>query len=556
MSTITDRLYGPQTLTLEAAPLTVRAAADDAPADSATGREFTGIAVPWDTPISLWGFREQFAPGSIETGESVLVCWRHDDPIGRVTVSEDTDEGWQIDGSISDTARGQEAATLLLDGVISKLSIRFEPLEWTETKQDDGTSLITYTRARVDEVSLVPIPAYETASISSVRHRPSTPSKEATTMPQSTEPQVTTAELNEVRSGLDELTRRVELIPGHTGDDQADPGAQLRAAAGSFGEFVAKVIAGDEAATRAYAGVVLDDVFIDSTDSSWVGRVRKLIEARTPLTDFFNHTKDLPPKGNTVEYGELELSTLQVDKQAAEGDPLSYGKVSIQSGNSAPVITLGGWTDMSRQAIERSPYSVVDLAFRGFAIAYATRLEQMTRTLLSDTYAARVALGGSSVIDFAALDADTTLESDDLIDLLIAIAERYQDSPYSADGLLVASDVFKRFAHVPEDRKALQITAAPTDKVGTLTISSAEANLSNLKVSMWPGAAAGSAAVVDRQALRVQESPGAPFRLQDGDITNLTQQFSVYGYAAAYSELPEGIVPVVGADTEIGEVAP
>lgn len=549
MPTVSDRTHGPQTLTIDPAPVAVRAAAAG---DTATGREFSGIAVPFNTPIDIYGFREQFAPGSIETGDDVLVCWRHDDPIGRVTAHQDTDEGWSVDGSISDTTRGQEAATLLRDGVIRKLSVRFEPLEWTESKGDDGVSLITYTRARVDEVSLVPIPAYDDASISSVRHRPTT-EKEATPMPNTTDSQVTAADLNEVRSGLDELTRRVELIPAHTTDDTPDPVAQLRAVATSFGEFIAKIARGDEAAMRAYDGVVLDDVLIDSTDTSWVGRVRRLLDARTPLTNFFNHTRDLPPTGNTVEYGELELSTLAVGEQATEGDPLSYGKVSIQAGQSAPVITLGGWTDMSRQSIERSPYSVVDLAFRGFAIAYATKLEQLTSTLLSTTYAARVTAGGAAVIDFAAFDTDTVLDADDLIDLLLTIAERYQDSPYSADGVLVASDVFRRLAHVPEKRKALQITAAPTDKVGTLMISSAEANLSNLPFSVWPGAAAGAAAVVDKQALRVQESAGAPFRLQDGDITNLTQQFSVYGYAAAYAEMPEGIVPIVGFDTETGE---
>ena len=42
-------------------------------------------------------------------------------------------------------------------------------------------------------------------------------------------------------------------------------------------------------------------------------------------------------------------------------------------------------------------------------------------------------------------------------------------------------------------------------------------------------------------------SPGAPFRLQDENIVNLTKQFSVYGYVAAYSEFPEGLVPIVPA---------
>lgn len=542
MPTIADRTTGPQTLTIDAAQL--RAAAPAGDQGAATGREFTGIAVPWDTPIEIFGFREQFAPGSIEPAANVLICWRHDDPIGRVPAYRDAEAGWEIDGILSQTARGDEAATLLRDGVIDKLSVRFVPLEWTETTDDPEGPLVTYTRARVDEVSLVPIPAYATAAISAVRSATTTTEKETPAMPET----VTPADMSEVRASLDELTRRVELLPA-AGADTAGPHplAQFR----SYGEYVARVAAGDEAATRAYAGVVSGDVLADDTAPDWARNVRRLVDARTPLTNFFNHTRDLPPTGNTVEYGALELSTLKVDQQLAEGDPLAYGKVSLQTGQTAPIITLGGWTDMSRQSIERSPYSVVDLAFRGFAIAYATRLEALTAAGLLDTYNARVAAGGSAVLDVAGFDTDAVLEADDLIDLLVSIADRYQTSPYSPDALLVASDVFRRLAHVPEDRKALQITAAPTDKVGTLSISSAEANLSNLTVSVWPGAPAGAAAVVDRQAIRVQESPGAPFRLQDEDITTLTKQFSVYGYAARYAELPEGIVPVTGFATEV-----
>ena len=46
------------------------------------------------------------------------------------------------------------------------------------------------------------------------------------------------------------------------------------------------------------------------------------------------------------------------------------------------------------------------------------------------------------------------------------------------------------------------------------------------------------------EAIVIQESPGAPFRLSDQDITDLTNVFSVYGYAAHYAPAPSAIVPV------------
>ena len=104
---------------------TCRSAPRTTPADS-----FTGVGVPYGETIDLFGMRERFEPGSVELdGDGVpsLVLWRHDEPIGRITAGRDTDAGFEIDGQLSDTPRGREAATLLRDGVITRLSIGFRP---------------------------------------------------------------------------------------------------------------------------------------------------------------------------------------------------------------------------------------------------------------------------------------------------------------------------------------------------------------------------------------------------------------------------------------------
>ena len=93
-------------------------------------REFVGVAVPWDKPAEIrdWfgSYTETFERGSVTVPDSgkVLLYWRHDEPIGLVVEHSDTEEGWEIRGRISKTARGDEAYELLRDGVVNSLRVK------------------------------------------------------------------------------------------------------------------------------------------------------------------------------------------------------------------------------------------------------------------------------------------------------------------------------------------------------------------------------------------------------------------------------------------------
>lgn len=517
-----------RTTSITLAPNAIRAAA---PTETATGREFSGVAVPWNTPIEIFGLREQFLPGSIETPDAgVLVCWRHDEPIGRVTGNRDSDAGWEIDGALSDTTLARDAATLLRDEVITSLSIRFDPLESTVDK--DG--LVSYSRALVREVSLVPIPAYETAEITAVRSRPTqqNPSQEGPDVPTTEE----TQDLSEIRSSIDELGRRIELIGTAEETPEPHPLAQFR----SIGDYAQKLAAGDESAARAYTGGTSGDVLLPN-DVPWVGDLIRIMTQQQRVARAFTFTNDLPPTGKTLEYGKLGSDTTQVTEQAAEGDNLPFGKITLDSAN-APIKTFGGYTELTRQEIERSSRNILDLAFEAMAQSYAKRIELYVRGIVDTAHAARVTAG--DVVAVGGFDTDTVLEADDVLEMLITLAEKFDDRQRNLDGMLVARDVFLALSKVKEDKKILQITSAPTDKLGTLTISSVEANLSNLKVGLYPNWGAGKAMAFDKRAIKTQESPGAPTRLQDENIVNLSKSFSVYGYAASYAQIPDAIVPV------------
>lgn len=474
-------------------------------------REVSGIAVPWDTDASIGGFyTERIARGAVEGSEGVKLFWRHGEPIGRVTASRDTDEGWEITARISQTPRGDEVYTLLRDGVIDKFSIGFEPVEHLT---DEATGAVTRTKINVREVSLVPFPAYEDATVAQVR--------EAAT-PTEMEPhmsETTAADLSEIRASIEDLSREVALAK--TPSEPVEAGPQFR----SFGEYVKAVASGDEKALRAYAGATTGDTVIKD---GWLQDIYRIMRERQRVTSLFQHSYNLPGEGMNVEYGVVESDTTQVGVQAAEGDDLLFGKVSIGT-ETAPVKTLGGWSSLSKQSIERTSVNVLDLTFTALANKYATAIETLTRQTVN-----------AAVTGAAEVEGDLA-DQDGVVTWLIDLVESFEDDNLNLDGILVAKDVFLDLLAVPATDRILQVSQAPTDKLGTLTVRSLEGNIAGVKVTLLPGATAGTAFGYDSLAVKTLESPGAPLRLQDENVVNLTKDFSVYGYAASFVQFADGI---------------
>ena len=128
-------------------------------------REVSGIAVPYGQVADIGGaYQEQFVPGAIRSVDDVKLFWQHAEPIGKILEGRDTETGFEIRAKISDTPRGQEAYTLLKDGVINKFSVGFMPVE--QTKEGN---VVTRTLVDLKEVSLVSFPAFAGASVSEVR---------------------------------------------------------------------------------------------------------------------------------------------------------------------------------------------------------------------------------------------------------------------------------------------------------------------------------------------------------------------------------------------------
>lgn len=515
----------PETLeTRETLELTVRAEVD------AEARTVRGLAVPYNETISVWGMRERLAPGSVE-GDGAKLFFRHSEPIGIVTSGADSDAGWNIAAKISTTARGDEAYTLARDGVLDGLSIGFEPLEWHIERDDELDADVTvYTRVRVREVSLVPFPAYPSATITEVRearHHKETP---AMGDQQNTD----TDALVEIREEVRDLGRRLSAVT-----DNPQERAAVTIDTRNAGQILKAIVAGDEDVIReyneiqerAYEGGVLADAV---HRPAWVGDLTRIFDASSGvLADVFA-TGTLPEQGESIEYAQLKANTITVE-EVAEGEDIPMGKVSLET-KTAPVKTYAGGTELSRKSIERASINVVNTSLEALSQAAGVRKKLVLRAAFDELVAARKTAG-----DVVTVPALAEADAYDWLDALIDAATNLEDKGATIDAAIVSKDVFKSLIRLETaGHRVFRVGGDRT--IGELDLTGLNGDIAGLTVRLDTGAGAGSASFVNGRAIRAYDSPLVS--LSDDKISNLTKQFAVYRYGAVAPEVPGFVVPV------------
>lgn len=496
-------------------------------------REFDGLGVPYGEEIEHMFGAEMFDRGCIEDAENARVLWQHREPIGVITSSRDTDAGFEVTGKISRTDRGNEAMTLLNDGVVRSLSIGFEPIEYTVEKREGLEDLIHWTRVRAREFSLVTFPAYDSAEISTVRtaHTPKETKMETDTL--------TRDDLQPIEQRMEDIGRQLSALG--TGGGNEDIGHQF----GSMGDFLKRLAGGDSEAAefhRAYTGATTADTVMKP---AFLGDYVKLVTERRRIVNQFTQGT-LPKDGMSVDYFQLDEDTTQVGKQAAEGDDLVYGKITLKSAN-APVSTYGGWTELSKQAIERATVPALNITLRALALRYA----RTTNAAVAAVYAQLIADHLAAFNDVetpdlnAAVQLAATPTATNWLDLIVDAALRYEERGYAIGGLNVSVDVFKQLNNLKDgDQRLMRVYGDGVNQVGELNLTQVQGNLAGCKVSLLPNTAGSVAAFYDPVAIETLESPNAPAQLQDDNIINLSKQFSVYGYQAVLAPFKDAIVPI------------
>jgi len=471
-------------------------------------REVSGVAVPFNETIDIGGgWSERFEKGSVDLNTDVKLFRDHKDIIGRVTEMEESDEGLVIRAKISETILGNETLNLVKDGAIRSFSVGFIPVIDEKIEK-------TIARKKVDlkEVSLVAFPAYENASVTEVREV-----KEEIM----TENKDYSADIAEVRNHAEELERRLDVLATTSVSTPAT--AQFR----SYGEYVKAVAAGNEDAIELHRSFTGADSADSIMKNAWVSDTVRILNAGRPTFNTLSSAA-LPADGMNIEYPVVNTNTLAVGEQAAEGDTLDYGKLTLTSAT-APIKTYGGYTDMSRQVVERSSIAYVDTAFRAMVAKYAAA-----------TNAAAIAKITATQNSFN----QTSLASWDVDDILEALAdsasEVNENSGRALEVLLVGKTVFKNLAKAVDasNRPILSNVGATQNTFGSINPVGLTGNILGLPVVLDPALDALAMFAMNSAAITQYESAGAPFRLNDEEITGLTNSFSVYGYLALAASEP------------------
>lgn len=465
-------------------------------------RTITGIAVPYDSVTNVGGYKERFERGAFGDAKNVKLFYGHSEPIGLVTKGEDTDEGYVISARISNTPRGDEVYTLLKDGVLSQFSVGFIPVEHRNEKD-----VVVRTKATLKEVSVVAFPAYEGATISEVRTSENNKKEDITIMSENIN-YAPESEVADLRESVTDLERRFAMIGEQKSEDAAP---QYR----SGGEFL-KALASGSREARDFA----TSVDADNIRPTWVNEaLRRKVENR-PTINLFSRGA-LPATGNSIEYPYVKTDTGTVGEQVNEGDALNYLEVALDTAT-VPVKTYGGYISLSRQAIERSDLAFLETSLGHMVNQYAKATEGAVRT----------ALAGATGFNTATLGADTAVGWIDLV--VDAAAEIEENGLGNAEFALVSLDVFKRIAHMVDGagRPLFNVAGQSVNALGDSNLVVPRASIGGLPVVVNPALAANTMWVADSDAVKTWESAGAPFRLQDENIINLTKDFSLYGYMA------------------------
>lgn len=495
---------------------------------SEDNRTVSGIAVPYGDEIEyVRGYFETIAPGAFdpETNGPIKLFWAHRDVIGTVTEARNTPEGLEITARISETTLGNDAYALARDGAIDRFSIGFVPLA-SDTRDEDGNTHVVHTSIEVREVSLVPFPAYNNAVVTEVRSTP--------------EPVKETPMTDTLTPALDEINERMASL------EQAFAAAATPALAPavdtrSAGEVLKALITGDETEIRAYNGTV-SSADGTMTRPTWIGDLTRLVDSVNPLKALFQ-TGPLPPDGLNLEFTELATNTITVDAQANEGDDLQIGKISTRE-KTTPVKTFGGYTSLTRQAIERTRVNLLNVHLNGMALAAGQRSANYFAQVFANTVKERAAAALASPKTAAALTWS------DISGLVIDAAAAFQDAGLPLDGLIVDKATFKALAALTssDGRPLMNVSGTGANSVGTFNPAGLNGDVVGIKVT--PNLMAKPdelgvkvvGAFYSSLAMRTYETPVA--QLQDENILNLSKAFSVYRYQAVAAEIPTGLVPL------------
>jgi HK97 family phage prohead protease len=488
---------------------------------NAETREVTGLAVPYEQVSN----GEMFARDAVTLEDNAKLFWQHKEPIGKILSGRHTADGFEITARISETARGDEAYTLLRDGVVDRFSVGFE---MRDAEMRDGVRVVTDAFCR--EVSIVAFPWYSGAVIAEVREEDSDRESpdSATLMEEKME------DITPVLSDLAEVRESVALVEREMAElkREAVPAVDTRSA----GQFLKAIAKGDEAAVRAYTGATTAESVTTPIDRDLVA----LVQAANPLSSVFA-SGVTPVDGLTIDFARLASVTDGTAVQAAEGDDLGYYEIDIETDNVA-IKTVGNYAQISRQVIDRSTVNYLDTMLRGQAIGLGNKLHAELVAAYKTVHAAQVTASNTVTIEA------TSATYNDFLGGIVDAAGKFDLIGLPLEAMIVDTATFKEIAALQgsDGRPVLLVDGAGVNNIGAVNVAGLRGQIAGITViadSSLDAVNKDECAFVNGAALRQYQS--AALRLSGSNEINLTNAYSISTYTAVADELPKAIVPIV-----------
>lgn len=482
-------------------------------------REVAGIAVPYERVER----GEMFARDSVELDPEAKLMWQHDqkEPIGKILEGRHTPEGFEIRASISDTARGRDAITLLEDGVVNRFSVGFVMRDSTVDEQRNRVVTSAYVR----EVSLVSFPHYEGATVTEIRDTTDSdvPSS-AITEGDNVETEIRDVpELAEVRERIEMVEREIATL----GKVETPAGVQYRSA----GEFVAALAKGDETAQRTYTGATTGDSIVTPVDVNLI----RLVEGANPLGAVFGRGVT-PAEGMTITFARVTGQTDNTGEQEAEGDDLGYYELQVDT-DSEPIITVGNYAELSKQSILRSTVPYLDSVLTGQAIKLGNALAGELRAKYQAVVAAQVT--ATNVVTRATETYDGWAGA-----LADAAATYFQPAGATIDALVVSKATFKALLAL-DGTPVISFSNEANGAVGSANPSGLRGTIAGIPIVVDAGLANNGTQDAFVSSLALRQYTSGALRLSAENVINLSETFSLSVFTAVADEFPALIIPCV-----------
>jgi len=496
-----------------------------AAADTAR-RLIEGVAVPYNEAAEIGWARYQFERGSLTPARGrtpFLLGHDPNRPVGVLEALEDGPDGARARFRVDKTADGDTALEQAKSGSRGGLSIGFELERWAEL--EDG--LVSVEAARLYEVSLVSVPAFESATVERVAaQHTETPDPDpeadpeadpdAAEDPADPDPEAdpdAAAELEADPEEEEEIMPELETVsvPAPPAEHPPVIRAAKRETAppATAGEMVSYLIRAQHGDTRARR--YLEAALTESISTDVSGLLPKTYErtvigektAPRPLYDLFR-SKPLPGVG------------LQVDKPVWTTPPVGAWAATVDADATSTKVAIGtqsatvlrwDWAGaIPWVVVQRSDPSVIDEI-------YAAAVENF--------HAAVEAKIGGEVL--AAPPATATT-------LGAAVGEFFIACGKTPDAIVAAPDVWGELADAGE--LSVPVAAGDPSAGGTALTST----FAGIPVSVSGTLAAGNAVLATRRAVDARTTE--PVRLTANAIGALNVELAVVGEGLFDTDYP------------------